>query len=297
MKRHETNEDPPDRESQPTRRLTSLRAISERLSGWKEIPFPTIASVRQKILPEAPVAVFLLPVGTKPDEFVSLFDFSVVVQELQRGRFHRPRLVVWAGRSDIDRKALAKSLRHDFTTQLEKERARLTSAAEQIALPQLDRLHAEREKAGQDVQTATFGLTSSLIFLFLVSAPIFNLIFMILAVFSGAGGVTKALHHVSLTLRMRSNQEALAKNRSELEAQLDQTDDRFVQAVDTLEVTVHPTLHRLTSLMCEVDQTLPPIPLEAPTSPPPEISDFLRRKEFLDALPDFYRPLLDAVQL
>ncbi|MEM7354383.1 MAG: hypothetical protein AAF657_26490 [Acidobacteriota bacterium] len=246
------------------------------------------------LLPESRVRAFLLPTGSGRGDFHCAFDFAEVVRELAGGWLRRPCLEIWAARSDIDRRVLAASLRSEFTRQLEAERDRWRQTAEAKLLPKLATLERERSRTEGTMEWASFGLSSSLTLMFLVSNPIFNMVFLLLAVFSGAGGLTKALKYFQVTAKMKGRKQNLEREQAELESQLDGKNEEFVAAIKNLEVVVHPLLEKVLENFCEIDGVPYVAGLAEPPAEVPLVAGLLRSAGYRQRTPALYHPLIDV---
>lgn len=247
------------------------------------------------LLPEARVQAILLPTGGGAADFHCILDFKETVEKLAGGAFTRPCLELWAARADVHRPALAKHLKQEFTSQLKAERDNLRRAAEETALPQLRSLDAEKNKSGTLVEAATFGFTASLLLLFTVANPIFDLIFLMMAVFSGAGGLTKALRYIQVALRIRDNEKSLGKQQEKLESELDAKNKEFLGAIENLDIKIHPVLERVLANMRDLDGQARPLSDEAQEeSASPLVDKALKAPRYRQAVPDLYHPLIDA---
>ncbi len=242
------------------------------------------------------IPCFLLPTGSGPRDFLCAMDFSEVVEGLAGGRFHRPRLKIWAGRNDIDRTVLATRLRHEFMRQLQDDRERLRRAAERQAAPGLQRLEEAQAETGSMIEVASWGLSASLSLLFLVANPIFNLVLLLLAVFSGGSGLMKSLRYFKIAATIKEANKDLQNEQQELEHQLDLKNKEFRTAIDRLDIKVHPLLESLVGHVSEVDGK-GFAGGESQDSPrdPPWVEDYLKMPRYRQALPSMYHPLVDAM--
>lgn len=249
--------------------------------------------VTTKLLPEARVRAFLLPTGSGAGDVFCAIDFQEVTEGLAGGWIRRPALEIWAARVDVDRQAMAAVLKTEFTRGLRDERRASRSSAEKKFLPELERRKLEMEKTGGMVEKATFGLTSSLLLLLAVSNPVFDLVFLLLAVFSGAGGVTKSLKYLQLSTRLESGERDWRREQEELEGQLDVKNAEFKKAIENLEVKVHPVLERILVSFAELDGEIHvPSGRHDPEAPP--VGRYLEGSRYREAVPEMVHPLIDV---
>ena len=94
--------------------------------------------------PGRAVSVWLIHPDDRPDYYETIFDFAAFVEATRAGA---PRLVVWTGRSDLDRVGLRATLRRIVTAEADAARAQLA---------------AGRVEARDDVQARGLGLVLTL---------------------------------------------------------------------------------------------------------------------------------------
>ena len=247
------------------------------------------------LLPTSRVRAYLLPTGSGRGDFSCCVDFETLVQELAAGRFRRPCIEIWAARDDIDRRVLAPALRDEFTQQLQQERTQLRAHAERRFLPTLERLSTAKDKAGGLVEKSTIALTSSLMLMFLLTNPIFDLIFLVLAVFSGATGVTKSFRHLQLASKLRGNKKSLGREEKALQAQLDAKNKEFMAALKKMDVKVHPVLERILVNFVDLDGApWMPEAARAPEEDRPRVERYLKEPRYRQCVPQMYHPLIDV---
>ena len=250
--------------------------------------------VAELFVRECSVPAFLLPTGSGAGDFRCVFQFEEAVDKLSHGLLVRPQIEVWAGREDIDRGKLAAVLKDDFTRQLSAERARAREQNSRQFSGEIDRLKEEQETAGTDLGAASTGLVASLLFMFFVANPIFDLLFLVLAVFSGTDGVMKVGSYLKAATRIRRGENAATAKVKELEAEFDAKNESFGQAIQNLDVHIHPLLRDLVADFCELDDR-PNFPSEAPLpDEAPPVNTYLNLPEYRQALESWYHPLVDG---
>ncbi len=275
---------------------TEVRAY---LSNRSERAFDALRSLSESvtdtILPQSSIPSFLLPTGSSTHDFVCVMDFTEVIEGLAGGRFHRPRLEIWAGRSDIDRADLATRLRREFTRQLQDEHRNLRRAAERRAAPEIQRLEGERAETGDMIEAASLGLSTSLSLMLLVANPIFNLVLLLLAVFSGSGGLVKSLRYFQIVTKIKGSQKDLHEEQRELEQQLDHKNKDFRAAIERLDVRVHPLLESIVEHVSEIDgKGFAGGEGQKSIGSAPLVEEYLKMPAYREAVPSIYHPLIDA---
>ncbi|SFJ29254.1 hypothetical protein [Jannaschia pohangensis] len=71
------------------------------------------------------IPVYLIHNSADAEDYFFIFDFEQFVERSRAGLFARPRLKVWAGRSDFDRRTFAKAFRRSFAQEFDAARAQL----------------------------------------------------------------------------------------------------------------------------------------------------------------------------
>lgn len=243
---------------------------------------------------ECVVPAVLLPTGSGTFDFHAVFDFHEAVASLTRGILVRPRIEVWAGRNDIDRGKLATVLRDDFARQLSAARERVAEADAGGISHQITRLEQEQQGSGRGVRLASRGLAALLILMFFTANPLFNLLFLMLAVFSGTHGVSMAFQYVRTTTQLRGNRAVTQWRQKNLQAELDEKDRAFQEAVAGHLIRVHPLLAALIEDFCELDDEPFLWSRAEPPGDAPEISHHLKSAAYRRVLPGWYHPLVQG---
>ncbi len=86
-------------------------------SGWS-LELPTLTR-------EVEIPVYVVHNSPDAEDYFFLFDFERFMERSKRGWFVRPKLKIWAGRSDFNRRRFARQFREVFATEFEKMRADL----------------------------------------------------------------------------------------------------------------------------------------------------------------------------
>jgi F0F1-type ATP synthase assembly protein I len=275
--------------------------VSDAWSGASTAGKSVIAGVSRapeallsRIMKECVVPALLLPQGCGPKDFYCAFDFREAVNKLERGILVRPKIEVWAGRHDVDRHHLAAMLRSRFSEQFSAERARRVQGTQRGFSREVELLKKEKALAGENVEAVGTVFVASLLTMFFVANPIFNLIFLVLAIFAGTAGITKAFKYVKSAALIAGDSAAAKREQKELENVLDAKNSAFSEAVDNLEIHIHPVLRDLTADFCELDDRPPPPEGMARDGVVPTVGAFLRMKRYRADLPRWYGTLADA---
>ena len=98
-----------------------MRSLKDRLFGqFPEIRLPTLGKT-------VDIPVYLIHNSGDPEDYFFIFDFEQFVERSRAGMFVRPRLKVWAGRSDFGRRAFARQFRESFAREFDAARTALAA--------------------------------------------------------------------------------------------------------------------------------------------------------------------------
>ena len=99
--------------------MINPKSIAERLKqGLPSISLPTLGQ-------SVDVPVYVIHNSPDPENYFFIFDFEQFVEASRDGLFVRPRLKVWAGRDDFDRRLFARQFRQSFAAEFDAARAAL----------------------------------------------------------------------------------------------------------------------------------------------------------------------------
>lgn len=76
------------------------------------------------------IPVYLIHNSTNAEDYFFIFDFEQFVEQSKSGVFVRPKLLVWAGRDDFQRRAFARSFRESFTREFDLARSALSAGGQ-----------------------------------------------------------------------------------------------------------------------------------------------------------------------
>ncbi len=71
------------------------------------------------------IPIYLIHNSPDPEDYFFIFDFEQFVERSRAGLFARPKLKVWAGRDDFDRRTFAREFRKGFAREFDIARAML----------------------------------------------------------------------------------------------------------------------------------------------------------------------------
>lgn len=71
------------------------------------------------------IPVYVIHNSRDAEDYFFIFDFEEFVEKSREGMFVRPRLKVWAGRDDFERRVFARHFRESFTVEFDAARAAL----------------------------------------------------------------------------------------------------------------------------------------------------------------------------
>jgi hypothetical protein len=283
---------------------TGLGSVAERVQGAAatalDLGHKSADSLKGRLFHEARVPVLLLPTGSGHADFYVRYSFESAIETLRSGVFVRPVLEVWAARPDVDRSrvvdVLNETFLRDFKEQKETARSRHGLANMETVVAARE-AKADREAKGKEIQGATSWVGVGLVGMFLTWNPLFDLIFLTLAVYKGATGIRKTLEYFGHSFRETGAEVELEKSKKALkriQADLDSKNEVFRQAASNLEVQVHPQLQELVIDFAAVDGHLY-VPVSA-ASDGPDIRDALALTSYRRQLPDWGLAILEGHQ-
>ncbi len=163
----------------------------------------------------AEIPVYVIHNSPDPEDYFFLFNFEEFVERSKGGVFVRPKLKVWAGRSDFSRRVFARQVREVFAQEFDQMRAKLVQAQ-------------SRGKWGwMDFEIGGFGLTG------LASSLVSNVV-LLLAVSTG-----RALFgNISLPTWMRGKNAEI-----KLEDEIEDTKKRVEDALSRIDIALHRDLY------------------------------------------------------
>ncbi len=238
---------------------------------------------------ECPVPAFLLPIGSTPSDFYCVFDFKGVFSYLNRKLLVRPRIVIWSGRDDIDRNHLVSVLKDRFLSQLNKEREEKNPDPDTSVI-----LENQKDKASSSVGSAVSGLTASLVFMLFTANPLFDLLFLLIALSAGKEGIQKSFDWLKTYLKLQKNKGDILKEREKLEKEFDSKSRVFQQAAENLHVNIHPMLNALVSDFCEIEGISFCVSSESDENTAPDVREFLKMAAYRESVQKWLLPVLDA---
>ena len=225
------------------------------------------ADVVDKMFPECPVPMFILPTGPNPEEYFIVFGFDEVFDNLKSGIFVRPKIEAWAARvNGWDMEHLGRELKREFTRQFDATRERAVRSGE----VDIRKLETQRQRQSKEMSDKLTGTVSSL-----AKAPIqatlggvmlnpftgvftwpLGVFYLSLAMYNGYKAFNLPLEYLEIRSKRGKTQQELReeqKKLEELEAEFDSKNEAFQKAVGNIEIRTHPLLQSLHRLICEKD--------------------------------------------
>ena len=256
---------------------------------------------RELFVRDCAVPVLLLPTGPGAADFTCRFEFGDAVDQLQSGILVRPRLDVWAGREDVDRRKLTSILKDQFRAQLDEQRRRALqeqSPALREMRQKATALEKRREKEGEKLGSSVATVSAALVAMFLFANPLFDLLFLTMAFFGSGEAIKRFGSWFSVTFSSGASMRKVEREEKRLTDELDQefstSSDRFRGAVDNLEVHVHPVLHGLVRDFGEVELVGVPASDGAANAEIPVVTSYLREEDYVAQVPIHLRVLVEA---
>ncbi len=186
------------------------------MRGLKDRIWDTLPSVKMPTLGKTvDIPVYVIHNSPDPEDYFFIFDFEQFVERSQSGMFVRPRLKVWAGRSDFARGAFARQFRESFSQEFEQAR----------------QANAKGREGGSG--WLDWGLSAGSI----PEAIGVFAAYVVLLVASSAGKVVWSALPIPRFLRGKSDAE-------KMESQIIGTQSKVDAALAGLEITLHDDLYK-----------------------------------------------------
>ncbi len=104
--------------------MTVRRSIKDRLlDQLPSVKMPTLGKT-------VDIPVYVIHNSADAEDYFFIFDFEQFVERSRSGMFVRPRLKVWAGRSDFARGRFARQFRESFAREFEAARKAMSAGAD-----------------------------------------------------------------------------------------------------------------------------------------------------------------------
>ena len=251
------------------------------------------ASAVDKMFEDREVDVLVLPLGSKPGEFTCSLDLTEILEGLESGILVRPRLRVWAHRSDLDRDRLASELEQRFSQQvaefkIKKQAQHDGEASKALATSQETRVEAEKSS-----RSATKGALAAALAVLLVTNPLLDLLLLLVAVTSGAEAVVETLRESVAEVEQDRTRKKHGARSKKLRKKVGAHKRAFRSALEQLQLQVHSDLAKLADDFYQLDDGSPPLPDDTVTGGPSVVTA-LQSVSYRNALPSWYHPLLDS---
>ncbi|MEL6411163.1 MAG: hypothetical protein AAGK67_15900 [Pseudomonadota bacterium] len=164
---------------------------------------------------EVEMPVYLVHNSEDAEDYFFIFDFERFVEESQSGVFVRPKMTIWAGRDDFDRRLFARSMRESFAQEFEIARAQLMA-------------QKDKPRGWFSFLTSSFGEATSL------ASFVSNLVLLI--------GLSAGKMVLSQVLPRGWLQGKTDEQR--LEKGIDETKSKVDAALESIDITLHIELYR-----------------------------------------------------
>ena len=245
-----------------------------------------------KIFSECPVPTFMLPTGPGPEDYVLIFLFDEVLENLKSGIFVRPKIEAWAAReSGHDLERFGQRLKQDFVRQFNDARGSLIKASQL----DIDDLESRRERLSDAIKTEATGpsLRSAAGWTLVTLTALPLLLFLL---WLGLRPRTELIgllwDYLSVRGKKKQAQRELNRAIKKLESEFDKKDKTFQMAVKKIEVRVHSRIRTVASLICEAEGvSFSPSGSEPESGDLPDVEPYLRHPIYLEHVPKRYSSL------
>ncbi len=262
--------------------------------------------VVDKLFPECPTSMFIVPTGIRQEDYCIVFDLDGVFENLKSGVFVRPKLEAWAATdSSWEPAQLGERIKGEFSFQFEDRHSKLVRYGEiDIRKLEAQLQRQSRDMSGQLNQGATsltkapvyFGISGLL--LNPVTWPV-SLIFLGLGLRNGTSAIRMTGRYLGTMSNKRETNRELKKRQKdieEIEKEFDVKNEAFLEAVSNLEILPHPQLHKLYRLICEREKLAPLFNYPGNTSAnAPDVRPYLKEPAFRNKIKRRYRGLVDSL--
>jgi hypothetical protein len=189
--------------------MTERRSVKDRL--WDQLPQVKMPTLGKTV----DIPVYVIHNSPDPEDYYFIFDFEQFVERSRGGMFVRPRLKVWAGRSDFARGAFARQFRESFGREFDAARSAMSAGSTQ------SRGWLSWDMGKDLVTGAVSGFVANVVLLVALSA----------------GKMVWSALPLPGFLRGKSETEKLESSISETQGKVD-------RALEDMEVTVHRDLRK-----------------------------------------------------
>ena len=129
----------------------------------------------------------------------------------------------------------------------------------------------------------------------LVPNPVTSPLFLAFALFRGNQAIKPIADYLRLSTEHKRKTQEMRSALRKLDRQLDTKSKAFERAVKSLKIRVHPDIHAVAKLFCDVDSVqLDPVKVDTPDIPVPDVTKYVRSPEYRKKIDPDYRPLLDS---
>ena len=283
-----------------------LRRASSTAGAVQDAAEKTLDSVAEKskavfreqfldrIFPECPVPVFMLPTSPSPEDYVLIFRFDEVLDNLKSGILVSPKIEVWAAReSGHDLERFQQELKQGFECQFNEAREKLSKALQ----PEIDDLELKLEGLSDAIKTEAIGpsLRSAAGWTLLTVTALPLLLFHLWLGFRPRTRLIGLLwDYLSARGEKKRAQRDLEREINKLQSEVDKKDKAFHRAVKKIGVRVHPRIQALASLVHETEGvTFSPGNKEPESGDLPDVEPYLSHPKYLEYVPKRYDRMLE----
>ena len=192
-----------------------------------------------KIFPKTSAPAYVLHHSNASDDYSVHFDLSHVLSLLDSGVLARPSVVLYAGRSDIDREQLSERVSAEFLSEMKNHEARVKAVAIEDARKHRDALDGSISKVLKGATEAAF----MHVLLILVSGPIGLYILLEMGSFERTIDAIKELITIPKKL-LKAGSESVTQPLADkrVESAISEERAKINKALTTLELKMHKDL-------------------------------------------------------
>jgi uncharacterized membrane-anchored protein YhcB (DUF1043 family) len=259
-----------------------------------------------KLFPECPTAMFIVPTGTRQEDYSIVYDLDDVFENLKSGIFVRPKLEAWAATdSRWDPAQLGERIKSEFLLQFEERRSKLVESGEVDVRKLEAQLQRQSEEMSGQFDQGASSLTKAPVY-FGIAGLLLNpvtwplsLVFLGLGLRNGTNVVRMTGRYFgAMSNKLETNRELRQRQKDleEIEKEFDVKNEAFLKLISNLAILPHPQLHKLYRLICEKDKVSPHYIYPGTTSANvPDVRPYLKGHAFQGKNERRYRGLIEAL--
>jgi len=215
----------------------------------------TVEAMVSSVWPAVDVRAMVMPTGQGTQDFEVHVELDEFVSTMVTGKAVRPRMTIFAGRSDIDRDLLGERLVSSFMDALAKERERIAKDKEKLS--KLQELRASvRDGTKNKIVDGIALLMSLAVSALIVANPIADIAILAVAVLAGGQGFKDVIKLLGSHVKDVTDSSPKKKLQREQE-RLDEMKVVFGKMLEKQEIVLEHNLYALVTNILDVHSAAP----------------------------------------